>query len=234
MQTLYEGVGDTRTGDALYFGLPALLGISMQGSASAPFNDPIRDITFMANVAALDRVQKIGKLGGEAWNEWARGGNNPLGSDRFWDLAAYALGPRTAYKAFAQVEEGALRSIRNGRPIIEGISDLEAGLNMVGLTPTKIARAWEVSDSLWNDQEKRRARTSAYADVYFQAMQRGDGPTMTNTITRAVEQGVDISAVIQGALQRQRDMLLPQMPFDYLRTPEGRGMDRLRATGLLD
>jgi hypothetical protein len=234
MQTLYEGVGDTRTGDALYFGLPALLGISMQGSASAPFNDPIRDITFMANVAALDRVQKIGKLGGEAWNEWARGGNNPLGSDRFWDLAAYALGPRTAYKAFAQVEEGALRSIRNGRPIIEGISDLEAGLNMVGLTPTRIARAWEVSDSLWSDQEKRKARTSAYADVYFQAMQRGDGPTMTNTITRAVEQGVDISAVMQGALQRQRDMLLPQMPFDYLRTPEGRGMDRLRATGLLD
>lgn len=233
MERLYEGLG-TGAGDALYYGLPGLLGISLQASASAPFNDPMRDITFLFNVASLDRATKIAKLGGEAYNMWARGGTNPLESDRTWDLISYALLPRTIYKAMAQVEEGALRSIRNGRPIIDGVSALEEGLNTVGLTPVRLARAWEASETLWNDQERRRNRTSGFSEAYFEAMIRGDGRAMNDVIARAVEQGVDISTVMQAAMLRMRNNNLPQLPFDYLRMPEGRGVDRLRTLGLME
>lgn len=232
MEELYGATGEN-VGDALFYGVPGMLGISLQGSASAPFNDPVRDITFLTNVAALQRAQRIGTLLGEGWSMWARGGINPLESDRTWDLASYALGPRTFYKAMAQVEDGALRSIRNGRPIIEGITPLEAGLNTIGLTPTRIARAWEASESLWNDQSARRARTSQYAEVFYQAQQMGDSRAMGDVIARAVESQVDLSAVMQGAMLRQRNQLLPQMPFDYLRMPEGRGIERLSSLGLL-
>ena len=232
MEELYGAVGE-QAGDALYYGLPGLLGVSLQASASAPFNDPVRDITFMFNIAALDRVARIAKMGGEAYNQWARGGNNPLESDRTWDLIAYSMMPRTVYKSMAQVEEGALRSIRNGRPILDGITGMEEGLNTVGLTPTRIARAWEASESLWGDQQTRRQRTSGYSDAFFEAWIRGDSRSMTDSMARAIEQGVDVSAMMQGAMQRMRNNALPQMPFDYLRMPEGRGVDRLRTLGLM-
>lgn len=229
MEELYAGTG-VQGGDALFYGLPGLLGLSLQASAAAPLNDPVRDVTFLFNVASLERAQRVGKLLGEAWNQWAVGGMNPLENDRTWDLAAYALGPRTLYKLFAQIEDGSLKSIRNGRPIIEGIGGMEAGLNAIGLSSTRIARAWEISDTLWKDQEGRRARTSAASDTYFQAMLAQDAAGMSNVLARAMESGVDVSGMMQGVMLRQRNQLLPQMPFDYLRMPGAAA--RLQTMGL--
>jgi hypothetical protein len=229
VEELYGAVDNTRTADALYYGLPGLMGVSLQGMMAAPANDPRRDITFFANAVALDRARKVATAGGDLWSRWSSGGPNPLMEDRSWDQLVYAMGPRTMYRAFAQIEDGALKSIRNGRPIIEGVSELERGLNMIGMTPTRIARAWEISESLWSDQEKRRAQTSAFGEAYAEAWQRNDSGSMQEIVQRAVESGADLSSVMRGAMQRMQDAARPQMPFDYLRRPEAmRRLETLR------
>jgi hypothetical protein len=229
VENLYGGLG-VEAGDALFYGLPGMLGVSLQGSTGAPLNDPIRDVTFMFNLAVLDRAKRIGQMGGEAWNQWASGGSNPLQSDRTWDMMTYALGPRTLYKAMAQVEDGALKSIRNGRPIMDGISDNEWLLNTVGLTPTRIARAWETSETLWSDQERRRARTSAFGTAFSEAWTRNDNRAMGEVLARAIEANADISSVMQSAVTQQRNLQQPQMPFDYIRVPGA--IDRMQTMGV--
>lgn len=57
---------------------------------------------------------------------------------------------------------------------------------------------------------------------------------MQDAVARAVEQGVDISSMMRGAMLRMRNSQMPQMPYDYLRMPEGRGVDRLRTLGLME
>jgi hypothetical protein len=230
VEELYSATG-TEAGDALYYGMPGLFGVSLQGMMAAPFNDPRRDLSFMFNVVTAERARRVGQIVGDTWERWRGGGENPLTQDRTWDQLAFALAPRTIYRLTAQVEDGALKSIRNGRPIIEGIGEFERGLNAVGLSSTRIARAWEASESLWADQERRRANTTMFAEAYSDAMAAGDNRAMQNVIERAIESGSDLSSVMRGAMERQRGLRTPQMPMDYLRVPGA--YDRLQRLGLV-
>ena len=230
-EELYNATG-IEAGDALYYGLPGLFGVSLQGMMSAPFNDPRRDITFLFNVVSVERARRVGQIAGETWDRWRGGGENPLEHDRTWDQLAFALAPRTIYRLTAQIEDGALKSIRNGRPIIEGIGEFERGLNAVGLSSTRIARAWEASESLWADQERRRANTARFAEAYSDAMTAGDARMMQNVIERAIESGSDLSSVMRGAMERQRGLMTPQLPMDYLRLPGA--YERMRRLGLVE
>lgn len=229
-EELYSATG-VDAGDALYYGLPGLFGVSLQGMMAAPFNDPRRDLSFMFNVVSVERARRAAAIAGDAWERWRGGGENPLTQDRTWDQLAFALAPRTIYRLTAQIEDGALKSIRNGRPIIEGISEFERGLNAVGLSTTRIARAWEASESLWADQERRRALTTRYAEAYSDAMTAGDSRAMQNVIERAIEDGSDLSSIIRGAMQRQQGLRSPQLPMDYLRVPGA--YDRMQRLGLV-
>jgi hypothetical protein len=229
MEILYDSMGPT-AGDAIFYGMPGLFGTSIQGSASAPFNDPVRDMGFMFNVALLDRASKVGKLGGEMWNQWTSGGLNPLETSRTWEMASYALGPRTLYKAIGQVQNGALRSVQNGRPIMEGVTPTDWALNTIGLTPTRIARAWEAGESLYADQAARQAQTSAFGLAFSEAWARNDSGGMGEVLARAVETDVDISAVMASAMTRMRNNERPQLPFDYLKVPGA--IERMRALGV--
>jgi hypothetical protein len=231
VEELY-GVAGIEVGDVINYGLPALFGVSLQGMMAAPFNDPRRDLTFLTNVVALQRVHRVAKVAGDIWDRWAAGGENPFTQDRTWDQLHFALSPRTLYRLFAQIEDGALKSIRNGRPIIEGVSEFERALNAIGMTPTRIARAWEVSESLWDDQDRRRKLTTDFAEAYSDAMTAGDSRAMQNVIQRAIENGVDLSSVMRGAMMRQRNLVRPQIPTDYLRLPGA--YERMRALGLVE
>lgn len=227
MQDLYENFGSNRWTDAAYFGLPAFLGVSLQGNASGPFSNPTRDINYLFNAAVLQRAEKVGKFIGYVGNQQGLN-NNPFEMDRTWDLASYALGPRILYKAMAQVEEGALKAIRNGAPIIEGISHPETLLNAVGLTPLKIAKAYELSEELWANREKVRAQSSRLGEAFAQAMTRSDQRTMDFVVSTAVQHGLDLSSILRSATARLRDQALPAIPYDFRKDPSAwRGLEVL-------
>lgn len=221
--------------DALYYGLPGLLGISLQSSASGPFNNPIKDVNFLFNMAVLDRARKIGQFFGDTYKQW-EAGNNPLESDRTADLALYAFAPRTLYKAFAQVEDGALKSIRNGRPIVDVEGMKVAGIdtnwltNAFGFTPTKIARAYEVSEELHKDQQKMRDLTMQYGEAYARAWERGDQEAMSFVLSRALANGADVSRMMKSAVTRVQDQRRALLETEFRTLPDAYA--RMQSMGL--
>lgn len=214
MQGLYENFGSNRATDAAYFGLPALFGVSLQANASGPFSNPTRDINYMFNAAVVDRAAKVGKFLGYVGDQQGLG-SNPFESDRTWDLAAYALGPRLLYKGLAQVEDGALKAIRNGQPIIEGITFPEAVINAVGFTPMRIAKAYELSEELWANRERARAQTSRLAEAFAQGVTRGDEKVMNFVVGTAIAHGYDLAGIMRGASNRLANQTQTILPYEF-------------------
>lgn len=240
MQLIYETFGAPEgnagnTSDAIYYGLPGLLGVSLQSSASGPFNNPVKDINFLFNFALLDRAKKIGTFFGDTYKQWDTG-QNPFEDDRTMDLAMYAFAPRTLYKAMAQVEDGALKSIRNGRPItdVEGMKlagvDLNWLANTFGFTPTKIARAYEASEQLHSNQEKMTALTSQFGEAYSRAWQQQDSQGMEFVLGRALAAGADLSRVMKSAVTRLQGSQQEMLDYDF-RTQPG-VWEKLQSLGL--
>lgn len=221
--------------DAIYYGLPGLLGISLQSSASGPFNNPIKDVNFLFNFAVLERARKVGQFFGDTYSQW-EAGQNPFESDRTADLALYAFAPRTLYKAFAQVEDGALKSIRNGRPIVDVEGMKAAGIdtnwltNTFSLTPTKIARAYELSEALHKEQRTLRELTAQYGEAYARAWERGDQEDMSFVLSRALSSGADVSRVMQSAVTRVQDQRRAMLETEFRTLPNA--FARLEALGL--
>lgn len=231
MENLYAGLNGQENpllADAAFYGLPGLLGTSLQATAAAPFNDPTRDISFMFNIAAVSRMQAIGQLGTEALDTWRGTGGNPLQNERVWDRMWYAMTPRAMYKAMAQVENGSLMALRNGAPIYEGITDNEYLRNVFGLTPTTIARAWEANSRLWERQEAAGRAVSRYGEMLAQGMLQGSQRLQNDAVTMAILAGVDLSRVMQSAQARVRRGMTPSVPMEYIRDPDSaRFMDVL-------
>lgn len=241
MQLIYENFGKTPEGnvgnlsDAIYYGLPGLFGISLQSSASGPFNNPVKDMNFLFNFALLDRMKKIGTFFGDTYSQWDAG-TNPFENDRTIDLAMYAFAPRTLYKAMSQVEDGALKSIRNGRPIADVAGMKAAGVdlnwltNTFGFTPTTIARAYEASEQLHSDQEKLAAMTRQYGEAYARAWQSQDEKTMAFVLGRAIAAGADLGRVMRSAVTRVQEQERAVLDYDFRTLPGA--YDKLQAYGL--
>jgi hypothetical protein len=223
MESMYaalNGQEDPWLADAAFYGLPGLLGISLQASASAPFNDPTRDISFLFNAAVLRRMGALAALGQEALDTWTATGGNPLQNERVWDRMWYAMTPRTIYKAMAQVEEGALRALRNGAPIYEGVTFDEYMMNVFGLTPTTIARAWEANTTLWENRDRAAAAVARLGEALAQGIMQNNQRLINQAITQSVAAGVDISRVFTSAQTRLHRGTMPSVPFEYIRDPD--------------
>lgn len=234
MQSLYSamnGEQDPWLADAAFYGLPGLLGTSLQGTASAPFADPTRDIAFMFNVAAINRARAIGQLGQEVVDTWRGTGGNPLQNERVWDRMWYAMTPRTMYRAMAQVEDGALKALQNGAPIYEGISFDEYFRNVFGFTPTNIARAWEANSRAWESRDRAARATARYGEMLAQGIVQGNQRLMNEAIANAVAGGMDISRVMQSAQTRVQRNTVPALPMEYVRDPDS--LEFMNVLGLL-
>lgn len=238
MQQIYGTFGspdESSFSDAVYYGLPALAGVSLQSTTAGPFSSPVKDFSFLFNFALLERMKKVGMLFGDSIAQWDAG-QNPFEQERTLDLATYAFGPRTLYKALAQVEDGALKSIRNGRSIadVEGMKlagvDTNWLANTFGLTPTKIARAYELSEELHTEQAQLQRMTSQYGEAYARALERADSEGMAAVISRALAAGADLGKVMRSAQARVRAEQRDALEYDFRMLPGA--FERLDQLGL--
>jgi len=223
MQHLYEAhLGDGPNGhnvtDALYFGLPGFLGVSLQNQLASIGADPQQDINFLHNFVAFRRGQKISTLINYFTDQW-RANGNPMASRRTWDMINYAVGPRVTYKLFSEVEDGALRSIRDGRPITEITDPQDAWINALGLQPTRIARAYEASTRLFERRAEHRAATARLGEAYARAVESGDQHAITFILRRAFETGSDVASVMRSGATRVRLHHTPTITNDFKHDP---------------
>ena len=205
METLYDTFelddGNTLFSDALYYGLPATLGLSLSAQASAPFSDPARDASMIFSMVQLDRASALGRaIGGAGDYMTASGDWNPLTSPRVRDQFYRALAPKTMYRAIAAFSTAGLKSLNTGYPIVEELGIAGKLSYMMGFTPNEIAKTYEVAGDLRDKKEERARLVSVFGRAYADANIAGDQHEMTRLYTKAQLQGVEWSSVISSSI----------------------------------
>lgn len=206
MENVYEGLGyqkgDLAT-DALFFGIPAFLGVSMQGSFEAPFSDMARDASMLTSFAHIERAKAIGKALGSAFESYAATGEHPVDSASTRDLFMRALAPKTLYRAAQVVGDEAIRALGTGYPIKAKATPYERWLFAFGINPLSVDKAFQASDILWKRKTEMEGAVRAFGRAYAEALDAKDYREATLTLYRVAAAGVPMDRVMQSAAARR-------------------------------
>lgn len=208
--------------DAVFMGLPAFFGISLQGSAAAPFADPARDASMLMSLVYWDRMKALGEAAGNAFDAYYATGRHPADSASVRDSLVRAFAPKTMYRAMSSLEGDYIRSMSTGNPRITDLSLAHRLMYVTGLNPVQVERYNQVASELWMEKEKMRAAVQNYGQAYTDAYFAGNWRETNDIILRAMAEGVDISSVMRSAnariSRRQQDVMESQFePQDIQR-----------------
>jgi len=207
--------------DTVFYGLPALFGTSLQANASSPGANPLRDVSYLTNFSIVDRFRKIGGAANYLMEQIGAGQGNPLENEQIRDKFAYALAPKILYKAFGQIEDGMLKASSTGQPITSSIFSTGDWLqNMFSITPLEMQKAYQLNEELYQNQEAKKAQTSALGEAYFQAWKAGNSDAMKEVLRTAMLQGANVAGIARSAKAKMRLSLSPSLPAGLLKDPE--------------
>lgn len=240
MQNTYEMFGYADRGplaergiDSLFYGLPAFLGLSLQGRASVPGAEArldsaasiLRDVNTFTNIALMDRAMVLGDAIGSSIDKARATGQHPIDSSSVRDLWYRALAPRTLYRSLALSKDGGLRSLQTGNRLLSDISMPERVAYTVGFAPLDLQKFYDVSSELWRDQNKIRERIGTYGDILSEARQEGNHYLQMQILRDAMTEGLPLESVWKSADRRvyqdQTDLLERQF-----RTAQSRALQR--------
>lgn len=206
MNNLYSGFGTDEEGersiwgDGIYYGLPAFLGMSLQGQVSAPFNDPGRDALHLMNFAYVDRAKAVGRAMGAAMDNWTTNGTHPGTDPQFRDAMMRAFLPKTLYQlGSVDWSTGTVRNLTTGNPTIKGLSTPELLKYTMGMAAPDVDISFRVSNELWQDQAKAKLQVQRFGQSWAEAVQAGDSAALRHIVSSAIAHGVDLSSVIKSA-----------------------------------
>lgn len=206
MQNIYSAFGGTdqnepHLADAVFYGLPAFLGFSIQNQVSSPLADPGRDAAMLFNFAYADRMKAVGRAIGSAIDNWQATGTHPAGDAQTRDALIKAFAPKTIYR-WAAMTDGNLRSMTTGYPMLKGMSGPEQLMYGLGMNPRRVELAFRVNQELWSDQEKMKKAVQSYGTAWADAVAAKDYGQVERIVAKSLSEGIDLSAVIKSAKTR--------------------------------
>jgi hypothetical protein len=197
----YESINSEVGADALIYGLPAVLGVSLSSQIAGPGADPGRDATLLTSFAIWDRMRTLGRAmdtGMEAMSVGAAPFQDPL----FRDQLSRALLPRTIYRGIAAAEDNAIRSLQSGYKVVDDVSLGTAALYAAGFNPVLLDKTYAAYEEVRNDEQKRRDRIKAYGRGIAEAMDAGDEGRAGQLLARGMAEGLDISSISRSVTAR--------------------------------
>lgn len=190
--------------DEIYYGFPALFGLSLQASSALPGTDVRNDLTMLSNFVFLERAKAAWKAAGGAWDYAEQTGQNPLKNPNVRDALMQGYAPRALWRLFSTTEGDAIKSMSSGYPQVRDVSRLGQLAYSLGLNPTEIEEQQDAARYLWKDQQAKREAISMLGSRFAQAQLAGDVDDMQRTISRAIAQGIPMSSVAKSAQTRIR------------------------------
>lgn len=191
-------------GDGLYFGLPSLLGVSLQASSSVPGTDVTQDLEMMGNVVAWERAKAaFGAVGG-AYDLWEGTGQNPLKDGNIRDKMLQAFAPRAVFRAFSAVEGDYVKSMSTGQPSVRDLPVSARLLHAIGFNPVDVENHYIVGETFYKTRETKRDVIQDLGEAFAQARMAGDVESMDLIMRRAMVSNVDMSSVLQSGNTRYR------------------------------
>jgi len=190
--------------DEIYFGLPALLGASLQASATTPGTDVRNDLANLTNFVFIERAKQAATAVGDAYNLWNGSDVNPLTDANTRDRLIQAFAPRAVFRLFSSTEGEYIKSMRTGYPQQRDVSGSSRFLHALGLNTTEVESQQVAARELWNDQQRRRDLIQALGTSYAEAMLVNDRDEMQRVVNRALAMSIPVSSVVQSAHTRYR------------------------------
>ncbi len=209
--------------DALYYGLPGLLGFSIQNTVQMPFTNPIDDAQFMFTAASWQQGKAMAESIGSAWDVMTKMNKHPAEDPKTRDLLMRAFLPksigRTVQSAYA-MGDGQLISPKTGYPELANMSTGELLFYGASMPPTRLAAARELRTQLWEDQEARKNAVATFGKQYEEASMVGNWAEVRDILLRAQAQGLAPDSVIRSGNTRlaehEKDSLARQFDDELL------------------
>lgn len=188
-------------GDAIYFGLPAFLGVSLQASASIPGTDVRNETSSLFSFAMWQRAQQLAKGIGDMNKISAATGQSGFSDPNVRDEIFSAIMPRFMTKLFSTVEGDYVRSMSTGAPQVREVSPMAKMLAGAGFNPIEIEQ-WQVaSRRMYKEQEARQNLVEGLGRAYADAVLNGDTEDAQRVIQRSIIAG-ELPSVMKSAATR--------------------------------
>lgn len=197
-------IGNTSVGDAVYYGLPAFLGVSLQSSASVPGTDVKNEINSLMSSVVLERGKQAAAAMGAAADHWGTVGENPLRNDKVRAGLVGALTPRAMARIYQATEGDKIRSLRNGNPLLQDASDEAKLVHGLGFNSLELARIQTASNELYEQRESDQNKIDKIGTAYAQAEMAGDYERMDELLKVAEVSNVPLDSVMRSAANRVR------------------------------
>lgn len=202
LRQAYDQFGSS--GDAVMLGLPAAMtGISLYSQVNSPVANPVRDASTLFSVAAWDRVKYVGKAAGAAFDHWQATGAHPADSQGVRELLARAFAPTTVYRSIQAANDGEIRSMGTGYPIVKDVPASHRILYGLGFNPVELDRGQAVAQELQGNQERHKAQVTKLGVAWAEAQKAGRSDEMAIIMRQAMVWGLDISSVIKSGMTIQ-------------------------------
>ena len=185
--------------DAVFMGLPAFLGVSLTGNATAPLNDPSRDAAQLMSFPQWDRMRRLGQAAGDAIDLWTQTGRHPTSDPRIRDQFIAALSPKIIAHSMQITKDNALKSLNTGNTLLQNMTLAERLLYMSGITPRRVGLAYEQADELWKNKDARATTTTRYGRMWAEAQQAGDWDKIQDLWHEAMVLGLDVGSITKSA-----------------------------------
>lgn len=233
MEGLYRAFGtsdDTDVADALFYGLPALAGVSLQSRGAGPGANLGRDVGYLYSFAMMDRVNAGGRAIQTAIDYYEATGQNPIHNEKFkLNLMRFML-PRTMYRALSSAENFGIRSTRSGNLLVSEQSVAEAAIHISGFAPIRVDKLMTAHRMAFEEQEAMRTLKSTLGQAMAEAEEENDWDQMNKLFDSAASFGVaDRVLASAKAHRRNRNLDLTERQFTDLQSATTRrilGVDR--------
>lgn len=216
---------DQMYADGIYHGLPGLFGYTLQASAGMPGADPARDASMLYNFALLDRAKALGSAVGGAIDNLGVTGAHPAADPQVRDQLIKAFAPRSIQRAMQMRGDGYVTSMTTGQPIAK-LRGVEQAAYLMGFTPRQVADNYQIANILFSEKEKRKSALAAYAKMYIEAQNEGDGQAMGATVRMALTQGLSYDSLIRSVKMRRERATKDIVEFRMPKEDRGRRFQR--------
>ncbi len=213
--------------DAIWHGLPGLMGYTLQGSAAMTGADPARDASMLYNFAMWDRMVALGQAMGGAWNDVATTGQHPISNPDTRMAFARAFLPRSILRNMQLQGDEYVRSLKTHQPIAK-LSPVQSIMYRLGFTPREVSDNYEIATELFNERNKMTRAVDSYGGQYMAAMDAGDHAAATAVLRKAMAQGVQLDRLLR-SVQAKRERAAQGLVASRMR-PE----DAKRFQGVVD
>lgn len=197
MTWMYDSM-DPQMADALYLGLPAVMGTSMSSATASP----VRDANMLFNLAHASRFDAASKAIGAALDTGLATGQHPGRDEQVTGSLARAFAPKTAFRYMQVYDNPGLKSLTTGYPIVDELGPWNKVLYTLGFQPNDIEKSYEAFESMLKEKKSMEAEVRRYGEALADAVRDQDSAAAENVLSRAMVAGVDISKVTRSMQAR--------------------------------